>query len=342
MYSMNKTVLFVTYGGGHAAMVVPVIRELQQYPDICTEALVLTLGGPYFQRQGLPYRGFKDFIVPEDKEAIAWGEKLAVMHHQAETGIEEKESIAYLGLSYWDLVMREGVAEAARLWGEKKRNAFFPLSVLERVIDKIKPDMVVTTNSPRAEYAAQVIANKRRIPTMSMFDLFGLNADYQIQADYLTVISPLVIENLRKDTGLRDGQKFLITGNPAFDQVLDYRGPINHDWRKQHFPTLPEGARILLWLDSGAYFHTPTGLPQPFSPEECEQYLDALRMPLSIIISICSFAHIPRNGALRSLNGCTKQGIRMCYLLGMYRFTLCSTLPIWLPPMDLQPVSRLC
>jgi hypothetical protein len=273
---MTKTILFVTYGGGHATMVAPVIRALSSCADIKTQTLALTLGGPYFSRQNMPYMGFKDFITPQDTDALIWGKKLAALYHQPQTGIEEAEAVAYLGLSYWDLVTRYGEAEAARLWEDKQRNAFFPISILERVLDRVQPDMVVTTNSPRAEYAAQVAANKRGIPTLSMYDLFGLFNFYQIQADYLAVISDLVVDNLRKDTGLREGQQFLITGNPAFDLALDYRGPVNMAWRREHFPTLPEGAKVLLDIDEPAYFDRDTNTWHYRTDEEVWENLDQL------------------------------------------------------------------
>lgn len=101
---MCKTVLFVTYGGGHAQMVIPVMRELHTHSDIRAEALALTLAGPAFRRSGIPYKGFRDFIATGDEAAAAHGKRLAALHHNPQTGIEEQESIAYLGLSYWDLV----------------------------------------------------------------------------------------------------------------------------------------------------------------------------------------------------------------------------------------------
>jgi hypothetical protein len=100
---VTKKVLFVTYGGGHARMVTPVVRALSQYPHIRSESLALTTGGPIFKSEGLPYKGYKDFITPQDKEALAFGQKLAAIHHQPDSGMEMEESVAYLGLSYWDL-----------------------------------------------------------------------------------------------------------------------------------------------------------------------------------------------------------------------------------------------
>jgi hypothetical protein len=254
-----KKVLFVTYGGGHAAMVAPVVRALSAYPDIVSETLALTLGGPYFKRQGLSYKGFKDFLTPADRDAMEWGRRLAEQSHRPATGIEQEEAIAYLGLSYWDLVMREGRAQAARLWVEKQREAFYPLSVMERVIGRSGPDMVVTTNSPRSEQAAIQVANRRGIPTLSMQDLFGVFNWCQPQADYVTVISPLVIENIIRDKGRRAGQEYLVTGNPAFDSAFDHRGPVNVAWRQTHLPSLPANAKALLWVDEGNNVYRPPG-----------------------------------------------------------------------------------
>lgn len=247
-----KKILFVTYGGGHAAMVERVVQALAPY-GFTIEILALTLAGPYFKRRNMPYLGFKDVLQPEDTQALEWGKKLAAQTHRPESGIEEEEAIAYLGLSYWELVQRNGEEEAARRWAEKGRNAFLPISVLERVLDRVHPDMVVTTNSPRAEYAAQLAANRRGIPTLCMYDLFGLSHFHRIESDVMAVISPLVIENLRQHTGVYEGQQFIVTGNPAFDAACDYRGPVNADWRREYFPTIPENAKILLNIDEPAW-----------------------------------------------------------------------------------------
>jgi len=271
-----KKVLFVTYGGGHATMVAPVIRVLGQFPGISSETLALTLAGPYFKAQGLSYKGFKDFILPGDEAALAWGRKLAAQYHHPSTGIEEDEAVAYLGLSYWDLITRFGEVEAQRLCQEQQRGAFYPLSVLDRVLDRVQPDIVVTTNSPRSEQAAVEAANARGIPTLSMQDLFGVFNWSQPQADYVTVISPMVRENIVRDVGLRAGQEYLVTGNPAFDLVFDYRGPVSAAWRRAHLPGLPEGAKALLWVDDNGYIGKQTDLLHIRTESEIISDLDAL------------------------------------------------------------------
>jgi hypothetical protein len=253
-----KTVLFVTYGGGHAQMVIPVMHELEGRSDIRMEALALTTAGPLFERERLPHRGFKDFITAHDKDAINWGNKLAETHHNPDSGIEEAESIAYLGLSYWDLVTRFGEAEAAQLWHTKDRHAFLPLTVMERVIGQLKPDMVVTTNSPRSERAALDVAQALGIDTLCMVDLFGYTQFYVLKADYFTVLNERVIDNLLASGVKADRTRFLVTGNPAFDSICNHCGPVDHRWRQTQFPDLPPDAPCVLWIDMPAYF-----CPQP-------------------------------------------------------------------------------
>ena len=247
----EKTVLFVTYGGGHAAMVIPVLRALAEYPHIRCETLALTSGGVAFSRQGIPYKGFKDFITEDDAQALIYGTKLAAFTHEPSSGITQDEAVAYLGLSFMDLVQHHGEDEALKLWEQNQRGAFLPVSVLERIIKQVAPDMVVTTNSPRSERASVLAANALGIPTLSMVDLFALHQPFKLEATYLTVLSPRVIENLNPDAH----QECFVTGNPAFDPAFDYRGPVDTAWRKTHFPTLPDNAKALLWIDDNGYLH---------------------------------------------------------------------------------------
>jgi hypothetical protein len=269
-------------------MVMPVIRELQAYPDLRTEVLALTTAGRLFSREGLPHKGYRDFVTAQDAEALGWGKRLAACHHSAESGVPEEESVAYLGLSYWDLVMRHGEVAAAKLFEKKGREAFFPVSFMERVIRAVQPSMVVTTNSPRSERAAVVAAKRFGLLTLSMFDLFGIQhfsaATNESLADYVTVLSELTVENLRRDGMNKPPDSFLVTGNPAFDEAFDDCGPTDYNWRRTHFPALPADAKWLLWADNPSVLG-PLG-PSPPSNEEAilSEAQDNWSVPLREII----------------------------------------------------------
>lgn len=272
----RRKVLFVTYGGGHARMVIPVIRRLQQHDDIAVEVLACTSAGPIFRSAGLSHWNYKDFLRDDDWEARAWGIKLAATHHNPQCGIEHEESIAYLGLCYWELIKRNGAEMAGRLFKERGAQAFLPLNALQRVIARAQPDLVVTTNSARSEQAAVEVARRHGIPTLSLVDLFGLFHFYKLSADHIATLSPITVQNLRADNVPGGRHGFHVTGNPAFDEVFKYRGAADRAWRAKQFGDALASRKLLLWIDVPAYWNDETSALHVRTSEEITRDLDDL------------------------------------------------------------------
>lgn len=260
MSAPRKTVLCVTYGGGHARMVIPVVKALHAI-GIDTVCLALTSAASIFESEGLAYIGYKDLLTKHDGEALRWGKKLAAIHHNPASGIDEDESIAYLGLSYYDTVLRFGEEEAAARMQRMGRRAFNPVAIMQRAIHTYKPDMVLATNSPRSETAIIEAARLENIPSMSMVDLVGTYSGNPMQADYITVLAHDFIDAMKAHYGEKPHQQFLVTGNPAFDPIFDARGPIDRAWRAQHLPSLPADAKALLWIDTPVHYNVETRSP---------------------------------------------------------------------------------
>lgn len=257
---MTQTVLFVTYGSGHAKMCIPVIRELNKTrPDLRIEVLALTLAGPLFARENIPYFSFRDLVRPGDEPALEMGRALAEKNHLQGSELPLEESIAYMGLSYGDLMTRLGKEEGERLWREKGRHAFCPVSILERAFDRVNPDFLVTTNSPRAEKAAVEVANARGIPSLAMVDLFGIEHFHPLEATHISVLCPQAIEHLIEEGVTRPREAFHVLGNPAFDAAFDHRGPINTAFRREHLPGIGDAEKILLWIDVHGYLNRELG-----------------------------------------------------------------------------------
>lgn len=257
MSGSSKTVLFVTYGGGHARMVIPVIRELQAM-GIKTVSLALTSAAAIFKHEGLAFIGYRDLLTPDDSEALAWGKKLAAMHHNPESGVDEEESIAYLGLSYYDSIQQYGETQAAERFETMGRGAFLPVSIMQRAIERYVPDMVVATNSPRSEAAIVEAARLHSIPSMAIVDLVGTYSGNPMKADYITILAQDFIQKMQEHYGVKPDQQFLVTGNPAFDLAFDARGPIDPAWRIQHLPNLPADGKMLLWIDTPVHYNVET------------------------------------------------------------------------------------
>ncbi|MBS0357712.1 MAG: UDP-N-acetylglucosamine 2-epimerase [Proteobacteria bacterium] len=217
----KKKILFVAYGGGHVNLVSPIIQKFLLVDDYEVTVLGLTTARFVLEKQGLSFLTFKDLLLESDARALEVGQSLA--NELVESKIPYDESVAYLGLSYYDLEFRLGVEKAAEMYSQSGRHAFLPLSILERLFEKIKPDLLVTTNSPRAEKAAILIAKERNIPSICIVDLYVLGHDKWLAkpgyANKLCVQNATMYDSL-VSCG-RDPNDIVITGNPAFDKLKD-------------------------------------------------------------------------------------------------------------------------
>jgi len=229
---MSGGILFVTYGGGHVNMLLPVIRSVSRRRSVTV--LGLTAAGKILERAGIPSIGFRHFVQPhEDAAALDWGRRLAASLPAGTVASEE--SIAYLGLSYADLVGRMGEDAAAAAFLAKGRQAFLPLGVLRRIIDRVQPEMVVASNSPRAEQAALLVAGERRLRSACLVDLFGIDElPWVALPGYGNVVMVMSapVRDILVAAG-RPSNEIIVTGNPAFDVLADPDIPAAADqWRR--------------------------------------------------------------------------------------------------------------
>lgn len=215
-----KRILFVTYGGGHVAMVVPIVKALQMRVDVDVVVMGLTSSRPVLERESIRCFSFRD--LPISDVALKRGAELAA-DLDGHPSVPLEETIAYLGLSYQDMVADYGEKEAANKYSQLGRQAFLPVKLMEKVITEGRYNLVVATNSPRAEQAAIIAAGKLKVRSVCMVDLFALQEIKWIsQPGYATkvcVLSDYVKSNLI--AAGRSGRDVVVTGNPAFDSLAD-------------------------------------------------------------------------------------------------------------------------
>ena len=215
----TKTVLFVAYGSGHIKMLIPVAQALATSGLARPVVLALTTAAPAARAAGLEVFQFKDFVESADAPALAHGRRL--MAALGAPVADAEETTAYLGLSFADLVAEVGLQKAESRYLEKGRQAFLPTATLRRILKKIRPDVVVTTNSPRAERAAIVAAGQLGIPSVCVVDLFAIDEVRWIgevgYADRVCVLNESVRRFLIA-SGRREEQ-VVVTANPGFDAL---------------------------------------------------------------------------------------------------------------------------
>ena len=256
------------------AMVLAVMRELKvRDPDIHIDLLALTTGIDIAHRQGFTTIGYRDFVDWYDAGTL----KKHALPHLAGTQhplIDTAETTAYLGINLEDLHQQMGAQAAAQAYAAKGRWAFMPLNFMRRLMHQLKPDLVLTTNSPRSEQAAITVAAELGIPSVCMVDLFSPAGDPFLDrthyADALTTINDLGKKNLV--AGGVSAERIHVTGSPAFDGLadpqrqqaaLDDRAQLG--WQK---------LKIVLW--AGNLEAPPPGLGKASEPAYLAQRVEGI------------------------------------------------------------------
>jgi hypothetical protein len=270
-----KKLFFISYGGGHVQILLRVLGEIDRhFPGQFSTVIVgLTSAAAELHKAGYSAKRFCDYVNPTtDARAIAVGEKLAKDMHTEGAGVEYRESVAYLGLSMWDLIERVGESQAWRLLrqveatGLNKRNTFCPVSVLERIIRRENPDAVITTNSPRSERAALAAAQRLQIPALRIEDLFGVPSDIpylkmRLNSDATKIVIPVrpnrvagmneltcknILANQSKGELYIEPQNVRVTGQPVIDEAAALARTFSkHDCRLEF--ELPLDRPVFLW-----------------------------------------------------------------------------------------------
>jgi hypothetical protein len=220
--SQPPKVLFVSYGGGHIGMVLPVMRELEALlPGVQSPLMALTTGHLKAKSTRSDALGYKDFLHLVDAGAArAWGERLS--EGNTSPDVPRDETIAYLGINYLDLIAQHGEAGAAELYRTQGRYGFRPLHFMREVMNAVQPDAVVATNSPRSERTALDVAAERGLPAIGMVDLFGLDSDTYVLHEPKPAWTCVISEGVRQRLIARGfpAGGVVVTGNPAFDGLL--------------------------------------------------------------------------------------------------------------------------
>ena len=226
MAARPARILAVAYGGGHVAMLLPVLRALRRAePAPRIDLLALTTAARAAREAGespLCYHDLLHLLEPGERaQALALGALLR--DGNTHPDITEAETLAYLGINALELRQRLGVAQAEALWHAHGRQAFHPVAWFARVIKALRPDLVLTTNAPRSEQAALEAAHAAGLPGVALLDLFAppgnAFAARRPLPERVCVLAEPVREQLLA-AGWPPG-RIAVTGNPAFDGLHD-------------------------------------------------------------------------------------------------------------------------
>jgi hypothetical protein len=216
-------------------MVIPVAQRMIARGHEMQVVALTTAYGPA-SRAGLSTVGFRDFIGGFEHDVAEYGVGMAD-GMSAHPDVHPDETASYLGLSFGEVVREHGVVRAQAMFDRCGRQCFLPRQAIRRMIDEIKPDLVLATSSPRAERAAILAARDAGVPALVMVDLMPQSEMEWLKepgyGDAVCVLSAGVKEALV--VAGRRSEEIVVTGNPAFDGLFDLdRDHLRKSWRAKY------------------------------------------------------------------------------------------------------------
>jgi predicted glycosyltransferase len=218
MTDKKKSILFAAYGGGHMKVLLPVVQELlQENGEFQPMVLAFTTAKNDCKERNVPCQTMLDFVDLFPPQAMEMGRRLAneLSYH----AIDLEESAAYLGISFLELAQEIGEEEAYKKYKKEGRKILHPVQSMEKLLAKLKPDMVVSTNSPRSEMALLKAANNLGIPSICVVDFYIDKVSTWLAENWcgtkICVLDEFVKKQLLNDG--RNPEHIVVTGNPAFD-----------------------------------------------------------------------------------------------------------------------------
>ena len=214
--------LFVAYGGGHMRLLHQIAQKVINTTDFSVKIIALTTGyldvKNFYNKEVLkrPF-DYKDLFHEELEKIRSYGSQLLSENHNPVSGLEEEDSIFYLGMSFNDLVVEHGEEEAWKMYNEKKRHAFLPKRSMKKILEQESPDLLITTTSPKCELASLLASKELNIPSMQIIDLFGDNYPVPF-ADHIIVLNKRVKQKL--ESKVDNNSNIHAFGQPVFDYTV--------------------------------------------------------------------------------------------------------------------------
>lgn len=273
-----KHIMFLSYGGGHVNMLVPIIKYFSRCSIYKITVIGLTTACTRLKSDGITFYSFKDYVsLFPQHEVLRYGRRLADEGNQS-ADVPYSESVSYLGINYLELVETFGQKVASRMYRMNGRQIFYPFHSMKKILECINPDLLVATNSPRSEKAAINAAASLSIPSICLVDLFGFQEGKWISkpnfATKVCVLSDFVRDRFI-DLG-RSPDDLVVTGNPVFDKLSNFKDSLGFTNSKINLQSSFKKSLTILWASQSEPashpFH-PQKVGDSFLPRKVDEEL---------------------------------------------------------------------
>ena len=241
----RKKILFACYGGGHVQSLIPVILKLQKEDIHSLEVIGFTTAKHTCIEHGIDALGYEVFLNDDAREHEELARQLLPTELHSRVSLEE--SVAYHAVGISELIQKYGRERALEIFSTEGRSSFLPISTFSHYLTASKPDLIVTTSSPRSERAMLLAGEELGITTLCVSDLFLQHeSEYICTEQYANNISVMsgYTASFLKDEGYVGN--IYITGNPAFDSLYNIQTSEGPELRRRL--GIPQVNHVVLWV----------------------------------------------------------------------------------------------
>lgn len=206
----------VSYGGGHAAIVSEIVKNLSN--EFSFEILALTVSFKTFDNYGIEYKLISEYLnffdLKEKNKILSIGRKFSEGFYNKDSGVTYFDTIAYFGIAINEL-LQQGNSEEEILESLKKygREILCPIKFMEKILTIFNPNIVLLTSNVRYDKACGVAANNLNIPVIRIVDLPN-----KVSVPYNCCLC--VINEYTKNL-YTENERVVVTGNPALKVKLN-------------------------------------------------------------------------------------------------------------------------
>lgn len=233
MSSLQKRILFVSYGGGHINALLPLIKALKK-ERVEVLILALTTSAKVLNDEGINYYSYSDFADQYSNNWYEYGKLLIGEENDDPINpVSYEESLAYHGINFVDLVSLHGEKIALSLYKKHGRQCFLPINFMKFILKSLSIDLLVATSAPRSERASFEAARDLGIASVCVIDLFAVKEVNWLSSDNYTSYYCVLNDEVKKHligSNIPE-EKILVTGNPAFDSLIKYKGTSSEEFR---------------------------------------------------------------------------------------------------------------
>ena len=209
-----KKIFITCYGGGHVNLInniLPLFENFEVYVLALTKAIEVI---DYSKCKVISIEDiFNLYNESEKVEILSLGKEIITN----DLTLSTEDSQFYMGIGMFNLIKEYGVELANVKFSKFGRHCFLQKDSALKILDFFKPDIVISTTSPRFELAMIIEAKKRGLVNIQIDDL---TADPSVQfiADEIIVLDSIVKERL--NLRLNYKPKIHVLGNIVFSNFI--------------------------------------------------------------------------------------------------------------------------